>query len=126
GTISNNYISGNGQAGVHLYGDGGTAVSGNRIGTDNAGVLAQGNRWGVILDFSYGADVHDNVISGNLYGGVVGTYDNGSQIRNNKIGTDISGMAAIANGSGGGISLNSSSNTSIVNNTVSGNLGGGI
>jgi hypothetical protein len=128
-----NIISGNGAAGVKMSGAGkngygGNQVISNYIGTANDTAVPRGNQVGVVID---GGSVDstigpDNVISGNLAGGIVisetGTIM--TQITGNKIGTDASGMVALGNGiegfagGGTGVLINDGAN----NNAVIGNL----
>ncbi len=103
-----NVISGNGQAGVHLQGSGGSVVQGNFIGTNAAGTAAVANvNPGVLLNGGSGNTIGGttsnarNVISGN---GNVGIHVGGGSnniIRGNRIGTNAAGTAAVPNGPGG-------------------------
>jgi hypothetical protein len=112
-----NLISGN-FAGVIIGGTGSNnnVVAGNRIGTDltgtktvknaNYGVSVGGqatNNWIGGPDVYYkGQFYHQgNVISGNGFNGVVITGTTNTTVENNKIGTDVTGMKALGNGSDG-------------------------
>jgi len=132
-TIQNNTIVAS-NTGVGLFGDAASDVSFNKIGVDSSGNLALGNFTGVTLDFCYGSQVHDNVISGNLDDGVTVTGDGsifgaaiaGSVIMNNKIGTNAAGTAGLGNGPGGGVLLQNSNLTQVLSNVISGNAGPGV
>jgi hypothetical protein len=92
-------------AGIHLESVGGDVVTGNYLGTDATGTQSLGNRTGVWID-----DTSDNVIGGittdsaNLISGNrrEGIFISGSDnvVQDNRIGTDISGTAAVPNGAG--------------------------
>jgi titin len=110
-----NVVSGNGGSGVLIKGSGTDAntVSGNFIGTDATGTAALGNLLGVyIYDGAKNNTIggtaagERNVISGNDFHGVAiyavpnpGTDAN--TVSGNYIGTDVSGTAALGNGSNG-------------------------
>jgi hypothetical protein len=104
-----NIISGNGAVGVRLSGAGATAnvVAGNRIGTDPTGTAALGNGF----DGVFTIDAPGNTIGGTAQGagnvissnGVVGIQlfgagSTGNVVQGNLIGTDSTGMVALANG----------------------------
>ena len=137
-----NLISGNGQAGISFLGSSGgdnSVVSGNRIGTDGAGMAAVGNGQlvatsgrGIVFNGEVGTTVLDNVISGNLAAGI--TLAGGSSliaVQGNVIGLNAPGTAALGN-SGDGITIADSSSTTIggtgsgAGNVISGNAGAGI
>src|SRR5581483_1298158 len=98
-----NIISGNNN-GISLRGQAnGTVVQGNYIGTDVTGTVALGNRvFGVDAqrpNITVGGTTAGagNLISGNGAGGIQATV---GVIQGNFIGTDTTGMHAIANGMG--------------------------
>ncbi len=117
---TSNLISGNvgpaGNSGIGVYFTGtstGNVVAGNLIGTDAAGAKANSNTYGVyfgtfgnpssselISKVTVGGSVNGagNTISGNGIG-IAGNIT-GSTIAGNRIGTDVSGAAAIGNGYG--------------------------
>ena len=102
-TTDVNVISGNGGDGVRLEGNASNTVQANLIGTNGAGTAALANAGaGVYLQ---GANTTtttlvDNTISGNAGIGVEIISGSNSLFRN-KIGTNQSGSAAVANGSHG-------------------------
>src|SRR4030095_6291805 len=114
-TINN--FTGAGNAGVRINGNN-NAVRGCRIGTNTAANAAIANNSGVIVTGGTGnqiggaAAANSNVISGNTTDGVVLSGGTGTVIRGNKIGTDVTGALALANGSRG-VFING-----VANNTV--------
>ncbi len=102
-----NLISANGQDGVHITGAGsaGSIVAGNFIGTDATGRLPRGNENdGVFLDAAAlvlvggTAPGSPNLISASGSSGVeLGTSSAFNQLAGNRIGTDVTGSAALAN-----------------------------
>lgn len=133
-----NVISGNGIDGVHIQGVTPTAnlIEGNRIGTTAAGTAALPNGGnGVTLAHGSGNVVGGasagagNLISGNTGFGVWIT-SNSNSVAGNRIGSDASGNAAVAN-SAGVVVQDASSNTvggttSAAANLVSGNRSNGV
>lgn len=132
-----NVISGNGWAGIAVVGSASdnNFIQGNLIGTNAAGTGAIGNgNYGIDIwtggpsNTTIGGVSADlrNVISGNLWAGIhiSGTTATGNQVLGNYIGTDITGTAAIANGTGsasnGGIDIDGGANA----NTIGGSVGG--
>lgn len=101
-----NVISGHRQYGIDINASGrsGFIVQGNYIGTDSTGTVAMGNlQAGINLGNTTDSVVSDNLISGNLgYGihlfGISASASRGTTIRNNRIGTDVSGAAPLPNG----------------------------
>ncbi len=131
-----NVISANGTHGVLLWGDGGTTIAGNYIGTNAAGTAAVGNTLnGVAI---YGGSTNNrvggaaagagNVISGNLDDGIAiadaGT--NSNQIQGNAIGLNAARTGLLGNGSTG-IWVGSGASNNTIGGTVAGagNLIGG-
>jgi titin len=135
-----NLISGNGGAGVEMGGQGvtGNQVQGNQIGTDVSGTQALGNAVGVQLDAGASADTiggtaagSSNTISGNSGDGIDISGASGNVVQGNLIGTDVSGTAALGNGSDGVAILNGSDNTvggttTAAANVISANGGSGV
>ncbi len=117
-------------------------VEGNLIGLNADGqAIAGATNSGVWLNFNNGIPTGNtiggttaaarNVISGNL-GGVEMDGDVGDVVEGNYVGTDVSGTAAIGNGSGSGVTLEDAADNTIggsvagAGNVVSGNRGNGI
>jgi CSLREA domain-containing protein len=110
-----NLISGNGspssqQSGIRVASAIGTLIQGNRIGTNAAGTAALENALdGITVDFADNATIGGtspaarNLISGNARDGVRLNHNLISThiVQGNFIGTDVSGLAAIANGGHG-------------------------
>lgn len=102
--IEDNLISDNGFQGVGIVGVGavGNQIQGNLIGTDVTGSIAMGNRSGVGL-FDAPSNIiggtRPNVISGNTMHGVhiSGVTASDNLIEGNYIGTDVTGLARLAN-----------------------------
>jgi titin len=135
-----NIISSNERSGVHLdVGSTGNVVQGNYIGTDASGTVALANSWrgidvasasnNTIGGTAAGAS---NVISGNVGSGVVlrdGT--SGTIVQHNFIGTDVTGIHALANGVNG-VLIYAADNNTIggtafhAANLISGNAKNGI
>ena len=101
-----NLISGNTAFGAYLYNNGtrSNAIIGNRIGTDISGTSSLPNETGVHIDGGTFDNVVDsNLISGNLVAGITlfSIQTDRNVITRNRIGTDIQGTAALANGEDG-------------------------
>jgi hypothetical protein len=138
-----NVISGNGASGVLLEGTNLSHdfiyITYNYVGTNAAGDAAVPNGWdqaapfhdGITLTVTGGASIFiggqqrlgsvTNVISGNVGAGVH-TLNSGAEIRDNYIGTNAAGNAAVGNGEGlvldpGGYADH---------NVISGNAGAGV
>lgn len=101
-----NVISGNDGIGVQLGGAPTTVVH-NLIGTDPSGTLPVPNDRGIVLSGSghtVGGEgaTGRNVVSGNTSHGLeIPAASSGSSVRNNFIGTDAAGTAAVPNGGHG-------------------------
>ncbi len=138
---SANVISGNGRFGVDFsFGPVGNVVAGNLIGTDITGTAALGNFSGLTIDSGTANTVGGtaagagNVISGNDTSGLAirGSGTSGNVVLGNRIGTDITGTAALGN-QGDGLSLVSESSANTIGgaapgagNVISGNNGDGV
>ena len=128
-----NLLSGNDGFGIHITdtGSSNNVVAGNLIGLNASGTAALGNsKNGVRLDEETwgnmigGATVAArNVISGNSDYGINIRHisTSGNTVRNNYIGTNASGTAALSNGGFGVVVLNGADNTQILDNLISGN-----
>ena len=139
-TVFYNVLSGNESDGIEINGAAATGniVRGNAIGTDRYGGLdlgntldgvritnATGNSIGLSAVFGYG-----NLISGNGLNGIR-LDGNTNTVKGNRIGTDLAGTAAIANG-GHGIEIPGNTGnhiggtTAADRNVISGNLSDGV
>lgn len=123
-----NTICGNVLGGIYVAGGDSLQLIRNKIGVTYLGNTISGNGGiGVSIGFvgeSEGYLVENNVISGNAEGGIRISSDQ-SSVRNNFIGTDISGTQNFGNQSGFGLVIDGKF-IEIKNNVVSGNLGNGI
>ena len=131
-----------GGSGIICFTVGGNTIVGNYIGTNPAGTAALANGNGVYLfapsngNTVGGTTPEDrNLISGNGTGVVLNSEDNA--VLGNRIGTDVSGLAAVPNGTGiqdgtggntigGPLTLPASGPCDDTCNLVSGNTGHGI
>ncbi|UBF25722.1 DUF4347 domain-containing protein [Kovacikia minuta CCNUW1] len=113
-----NVISGNGQQGITIDGNGGYIIQGNYIGTNASGTAAIANQSdGVFLNNVGSSTIQTNLISGNTGNGVSVVTGGGNQITGNTIGTNAAGDAAIGN-QGKGISITNSGNPTIGGTTT--------
>lgn len=109
GPNEGNVISGNEEAGVYLSEADGTIVQGNFIGTDASGMVAAPNGFGVEVFGSAFVVIggenegEGNLISGNDAWGIrlFGSDTNDTRVAGNYIGTDVTGNAALGNGTMG-------------------------
>lgn len=136
GTSNRNLLSGNSGFGILLGGNSATIYN-NYIGTDPTGTVALPNATGVSIsgnDNELGGPRSDerNIIAGSTGNGVqLGSSASGNQVRNNYIGTDVTGELLLGNG-GYGVSVAGPGNWIGVNsfdfpgNTISGNGLGGV
>jgi parallel beta-helix repeat protein len=122
----------------------GNQVEGNYIGTDVTGTVALVNAIGVFIEGAPNntiggtVDGAGNLISGNRHDGVLidGATATGNLVAGNNIGTDVTGAAALPNGTAApifaGVHItNASGNTiggtiQIACNIISGNVGDGV
>ncbi|MBI4649121.1 MAG: right-handed parallel beta-helix repeat-containing protein [Bacteroidia bacterium] len=133
--IYNNIISGNAIAGIVISEAYFNQIYGNKIGTNPSSIFAVPNNDGILLNEAYNNTIgitSKNIISGNINSGITiyGTGSYGNQIKQNYIGTDVSGNNSIGN-IYGIILVNSHNNviggtTSAESNTISGNVQSGI
>jgi hypothetical protein len=110
-------------SGVEIQASSGTTVAGNVIGVSRAGV-AQPNDIGVNVIASSGVPdtvIEGNVISGNREVGITVRAE-GVTVRGNKVGTDPTGLVAVANRVG----IAAGEPAVIEDNLVSGNLDTGL
>ncbi|MGO8902318.1 MAG: beta strand repeat-containing protein, partial [Isosphaeraceae bacterium] len=117
-----NTISSNFGAGVYITGatSVGNSIANNLIGVTYGGLAAKGNAQDGVADFSPGTVIGPgNLISGNLRGVLIsGPSATGVVVRDNLIGTDISGVYDLGNAEEGVLIDNASGNT------VTGNANG--
>ena len=121
-----NLISGNTDAGVEIVGSvNGATVAGNSIGTNASGTGKLGNGVGVRLGPNAdGSTVGGttaaarNLISGNTGAGVEIVDSSQDTVAGNYVGTDVSGAAALPNGSG--VSVSGDSNGHTIGGTAAG------
>lgn len=140
---SGNVISGNGDSGIRMFKmmntPGRTAIQGNYIGTDAAGVLPIGNgSRGIDLSLAVGVVIGGvtegarNVISGNASAGVLlRDTSRDSRVLGNRIGVNAAGNAAVPNGLDGVFIENAPANqiggaTPGAENIISGNQRYGV
>ncbi|MBM4465652.1 MAG: CSLREA domain-containing protein [Chloroflexi bacterium] len=105
-------------------------IEGCYVGTDPTGTSAKPNGIdGILLaNGATGAVIQDNVLSGNNSSGIrmFGENTTGNTLRNNRVGTNAAGTAALPNGYDG-IRLHASAHHNVIEqNLVSGNSGIGI
>jgi hypothetical protein len=119
--------------GIEIFQPDNITIAGNFIGTDAAGAAGSANdNSGLLIRSSTGivvgtpGDAGRNVISGNTNHGIEVRFGGGHTITNNFIGTNAAGTAAIANAKEG-LYLESSDNSQVDSNVVSGNgIGGAV
>ena len=133
--IKNNVISGSGQGIIIINPDegplaplGNNIIRNNLIGTDKDGLksIPNSNKGISISGNVYQTTIQDNIISGNGKNGIDIVISVAEHlIKGNFIGIDSTGQKALAN-QGSGIFVSSSSNNTIMDNRISGNVGDGI
>ncbi len=144
-----NLISGNTTAGIDLDGATDTLVQGNLIGTNVNGTAAIANATGVLIETAASGNTigglaatpgtgAGNVISGNTAAGVqiTGPGATGNVVAGDLIGTDYTGMLAVANFTGVQIDTGASGNLigsngdgvsdALERNLISGNENAGV
>lgn len=129
-----NRISGNHKSGVSVYNTSNVTIAGNKIGVNSAGTSASPNYdYGIFVQESFGAiigtnggseeaPIEGNLVSGNYDGQVYLLYSMMATVAGNKIGTNITGSAALSPAQGFGIKLehNGFSGCAVRYNTISG------
>ena len=131
--INSNVLSGNVQGGVAIIGDtaDSNVLDSNTIGAQFGGSAPLPNGYGVAVSDGDSNVISNNVISGNNLSGIaVSGNATENAVTGNKIGTTLSGNAALPNG-GDGISLQASGNKVggnlvALRNVISGNAKSGI
>jgi uncharacterized delta-60 repeat protein/CSLREA domain-containing protein len=127
-------------SGIELVGGAATVLEGNYIGTDVTGLQRQPNGLhGVRVSNSASnvigglASGTGNVISGNALSGVaiIGGAATGNLVQGNRLGTDVAGTLAVANGNHGVLINGAPGNTvggaeAAARNVISGNTGNGV
>jgi parallel beta-helix repeat protein len=131
-----NVVSGNLSHGIEISASSQITIEKNVIGTDLSGSAAIKNGSnGIYLAGASGSNtqiaIRNNVVSGNALSGILVESSLNNTIQSNKIGTNISGTAALAN-LNSGIYLRNSANNTIggnsdsLRNIASGNQGYGV
>jgi hypothetical protein len=131
-------VNGFDSAGILLQGNGGDLIAGDYIGTDATGTTALGNGVGVsmadlsggIVGLSQTTAASRNLISGNFQDGVI-ISGSDNVVAGNRIGTDVTGSTALANGTGIAVIYIGSNNriggpASGAGNLISGNVKDGV
>src|SRR5258708_6616100 len=118
-----NFIYSNAGTGILVSYGGVIQILNNYVGTlDGSSAAQNGN------GISGGGGSSSSLISGNVVSsisnGISLSYDNGTRIQGNRIGTDASGTSILGNSIG--ISLTSPRGTTVDSNLISGNSGHGI
>jgi probable HAF family extracellular repeat protein len=106
-TVRGLVVNGFGGAGIRLQDQGGDLVVGDYLGTDASGTVAVANGVGITIDYPSANRIgigqttaaSSNLISGNRANGIA-IFGSDNVIQGNRIGTDVSGTAALPNGSG--------------------------
>jgi parallel beta-helix repeat protein len=135
--VTNNVVSANNGDGIYVVASNGAVVSRNTVGLDSNGVTAFPNSFhGINVEFLSnalvgGAGAGDgNLASGNNIAGIRIHNAANTNVRGNKVGTDITGTLARHNGEGIIVSGTSSGtiggDNALTRNIVSGNLGIGV
>lgn len=109
-----------------MNGVNGSVIQFNHIGTDRVGTTAIANGIGVKLNYASSSIVRDNLISGNVFSGVIVLGGSANEIRSNKIGTTVDGLGALANLDSGITLFDGAPGTVIDSNYIAGNAHAGI
>ncbi len=139
-TGERNFISNNTFHGVYIDNSASNDVAGNYIGTDKTGLVDMGNNehgvyiaTGGSLNTIGGTSANErNLISGNNLEGVMISASSDNTVSANYIGTDVTGLASLANGLNGVLIQLASANNIIggttagERNVISGNLSNGV
>ena len=123
-----NVVASSGISGIYQAGGDSLRVIGNRVGTSWNGTQIIGNTGIGIYIGSVGANrdliIENNIVCGSTTGGIrIDSYR--GIIRNNKVGTDISGSLDFGNEGFYGIMIDGDANL-VHGNVISGNTGDGI
>jgi hypothetical protein len=131
---ASNLISGNGSDGVDINAPS-CLIEGNQIGTNLTGTAALANGLSGVYVGATGVTVGgtmagaSNLISGNADGGI-GIDAESCLVEGNRIGTNLAGTAALANGLAGvyvdDIGVTVGGTSAGASNLISGNYGGGV
>ena len=118
-----NLISGNEQNGITMLESDHSTVTSNRIGTNASGTAALPNgRNGMDIADCENIVIEGNLISGNTYVGLKIFVGGNSQVRDNIIGLNADGTAAMPNGAEGLIIEDAATNVTVgPDNVISGN-----
>ncbi len=87
-----------GSTAIWSVGTRGLKVINNRIGTDATGTIAMPNTGGLYMNTCSDVIIENNVISNNTEDGIQIYSSSRATLRNNKIGTDITGTIPMGNG----------------------------
>jgi hypothetical protein len=123
-----NVVASSGITGIYQAGGDSLSVVGNKVGTSWSGTQIIGNTGTGIYIGSIGANrdliIENNIVCGSTIGGIrIDSYR--GIIRNNKVGTDISGSLDFGNQGFYGIMIDGDVNW-VHNNIISGNTGDGV
>ena len=114
-------------AGIHIQSND-NLIQSNFLGTDLTGTIALGNQNGLFIDGGSGNTIGGsstgagNLVSANQSSGISLSSSSSNVIQGNYVGTDISGMAALGNGSDGITDSSGQYNTIGGSSTGAGNL----
>jgi parallel beta-helix repeat protein len=126
-TVAWNTVSDNNGDGVFLFHSHNSVLQGNIIGLDAAGKVAVGNALqGMRFSSCDNATIVNNTVSGNQGAGVTLISCRNSVVQGNIIGLDLAGIVARGNAGYGISCFTGSDNTTIANNTISGNRDSGV
>lgn len=100
-------------------------VAHNYIGVDPAGMVAAPNQRGLLIDNAAGAEIADNVISGNFSSGVW-SWRSGIGVHRNLIGTAADGKTPLPNGRSGILIGPLVNGAEVLQNTISFNAEMGV
>ncbi|WP_419189358.1 right-handed parallel beta-helix repeat-containing protein [Stieleria marina] len=128
-----NVISGNIRQGLLLNNADNNTVRGNLVGVDVTGTAAIANTsYGIYVLNSDGNEIGGsnlgdaNIVSGNGGSGVAFARSNNNTLRDNNVGTDLTGQNAVPNNAIGVILLAGASDNLVVDNLISGNTASGL
>lgn len=133
GPAERNVIAANRRAGVFINSFGRRTseagprenrIVGNYVGTDPAGLRAHGNGVGVEV-VGHDNVIERNVVSASAEAGIYAVPGSGVRVVDNLIGTDVTGRAALGNGTNGFYAI-FGHDRELSGNTISGNRADGI